>query len=281
MRGWDDDIMWPNIHLSRAAAGGVKKRRKKPGPKKGSKERARKAANCPCLEVHPRTADSKCPMPAGHTAALRVKGVGRCEKHKDDQGQLQVVANYTAEEEQQRLALAPDEPDYPREKPVNYTKWLARVENDMNWYGKHDAHGDQRQLTLGIEIAIKIENQLRKLSANLDKSTHRSFVNRVHTLTIMQEMIEAATTTEGSRVSSSCRRSAYDYDNIFVGAVQKLTDAQSRRLKVLDRGTWVKDLCEMIKQYDKYCVWPRLKDALVLLDPEAAEEIALEETPAP
>lgn len=185
-------------------------------------------------------------MPSSHSAALRVKGVGRCLMRQHDHGQPQLIANYTAEEEHQHLQLTPNEPDYPQEKPVNYAKLLARLEHDMNWYGKHDEHGNQRQLTLGIEIAIKVKSQLRTLSANLDKLTHRSFANRVHTLTAMQQMTETATTTEGSRLARSCRNSRYDYDNIFIGAVQKLTEPQRRRLKVLDRGICIESLCETI-----------------------------------
>lgn len=152
---------------------------------------------------------------------------------------------------------------------------IARIEHDLNWYGKHDEHGDQRQRTLGMDIAINIEKWLRTLSDNLDKPTHRSFANRVHTLTVMQKMIETATTTDSSGVSSSCRNQAYNFDDIFVGAVQKLTEGQHRRLKVLDRGAWVKQLGELITECDAYCKWPRLRNALVLIDPEAAGEVPM------
>lgn len=98
----------------------------------------------------------------------------------------------------------------------------------------------------------KIHKHLQTPSDNLDKSTHRSFANRFHTLTTMQTSIEVATTTESSRVANSCRNDSWNYDNLLVGAVQKLLDGQRRRLKVLDRGTWVQAFCKMIQDCDAY-----------------------------
>lgn len=51
----------------------------------------------------------------------------------------------------------------------------------------------------------------------------------------------AATTSEGSRLRAACRNTACDYDEILLGAVERLTAGQRGRLKVLDRGSWAED----------------------------------------
>ncbi|KAI1373974.1 hypothetical protein F4677DRAFT_427811, partial [Hypoxylon crocopeplum] len=160
-----------------------------------------------------------------------------------------------------------DEPE-PKEKPANYSKLLERTEKDLGWYGKYDNMSDQREQTMGIDVSIKIEGFLSKLRESMDK--HKSFGNRVHVLTVMREILMAVCQTQGSRVGSEVRKSAYEYDDNMVLAIEKLTPGQRRKLWALDDGAWARKMQEFIDESEGYCFLDRLPEVLQLLNPNAS-----------
>lgn len=79
-------------------------------------------------------------------------------------------------------------------------------------------------------------------------------------------MIEAATLTEGSRVSSVCRNQAWNYDEVFIEALGKLTEGQRKWLKVFDGVSFVSKLVELIPEFDAHCKWEKMPEALAMID---------------
>ncbi|KAK7740621.1 hypothetical protein SLS62_011062 [Diatrype stigma] len=201
-----------------------------------------------------------CPRPAKSATELQVPQTASGS-----------AARTTGNHQGNAINLTNDEADpdsEPREKPADYSKLLEMTEKDLGWHGKYDNVSDQRQVSLGIQVAIKIEKLLERLRGYME--TNKSFSNRVHILTVMREIIMAPLQTEGSRIGREVRNSAYQYDDNFVWAVEKLTDAQKQKLKTLDGGKWVEALRELMEQADAYCVFPKLREALVAIDPAAA-----------
>lgn len=254
------------------------RRGKKPGPKKGRQGRAAKP-ECECVREAPRWPgrEVKCPMPSLDPPGLHIAGVERVRTLQDG-----TRVDYTAEDlawvgaarERGAYEAGPE----PREKAVDYGGLLARAEHDLDWYGKWDALSDQRMRTLGTDISIRFEKMLRRLLGYLEKPKGcLSFGNRVHVLTVMRGIIEAVVSTNG-RIGSECRKDGFQYDDMFLWAVEKLSDGQRRRLRVLDRGEWVEDLVKTINEATAYCVFEKMKDALALIDPDAAASGAASET---
>ncbi|RYP51936.1 hypothetical protein DL768_002812 [Monosporascus sp. mg162] len=158
----------------------------------------------------------------------------------------------------------------PSEKPADYSKLLETTEKDLGWHGKYDNVSERRQITLGIEVSFKIGKLLERLRGYME--THQSFPNRSHILTVMREILVAVLQTEGSRIGHEVRSSAFEYDANFVWAVEKLTDDQRRKLKALDGGKWIKALQELIELANGHCIFPKLRKALLMIDPDAAAE---------
>ncbi|RYP86543.1 hypothetical protein DL769_000715 [Monosporascus sp. CRB-8-3] len=161
-------------------------------------------------------------------------------------------------------------PSEPSEKPADYSELLESAEKDLGWHGKYDNVSERRQITLGIEVSFKIGKLLERLRGYMEN--HQSFPNRSHILTVMREILMAVLQTEGSRIGQEVRSSAFEYDANFVWAVEKLTDDQRRKLKALDDGKWVKALQELIELANSYCIFPELRKALLMIDPDAAAE---------
>ncbi|RYO80925.1 hypothetical protein DL764_009830 [Monosporascus ibericus] len=158
----------------------------------------------------------------------------------------------------------------PSEKPVDYSKLLETTENDLGWHGKYNSVSERRQITLGVEVSFKIGKLLERLRGYFEN--HQSFTNRSHILTVMREILMAVLQTEGSRIGHEVRSSAFEYDANFVWGVEKLTDDQRRKLKALDDGKWVKALQELIELANAYCIFPDLRKALLMIDPDAVAE---------
>lgn len=117
-------LRFPIFYTSQT--GGVKKPRSQ---KRSSTAKKINKALCPCLEaLLPHGPDAKFPMPSSDPAALRVKNVRR---DLVSENREQLLADYSAEEEEQRLELNLDESNYAQKKPVNYSKLLACVEIDI------------------------------------------------------------------------------------------------------------------------------------------------------
>lgn len=200
----------------------------------------------------------RCPRPAKSAAELRVpQKASASTRGRRSNGRNDVV-DLTNEEE------APE----PHEKPADYSKLLEMTEKDLGWHGKYDDVSDRRQITLGIQVSIKIEKLLERLRGYME--TNKSFPNRVHILTVMREIIMAPLLTESSRIGREVRNSAFQYDDNFIWAVEKLTEGQKSRLKILDDGKWVEGLGELIELANAYCSFPKLREALAAIDPDAA-----------
>lgn len=200
----------------------------------------------------------QCPRPPKSAAQLQIPQPQAQTRRSGN------TANSEADEE---------EPE-PKEKAADYSKLLQKVEKDLGWYGKYDKYSDAREQTAGMNVASQIETTLEKLRGHMDK--HRSFGNRVHILTIMREMLMAVLQTEGSRVGSEVRNSAYQYDDNLIWAVEKLTMAQRRKLKTLDGGAWVREMQKLIDEAKSYCIFERLPTVLSLIDPDASDDTAAE-----
>ncbi|RYP83379.1 hypothetical protein DL770_005399 [Monosporascus sp. CRB-9-2] len=211
------------------------------------------------LMKSPRTIP-RCPRPAKSPTELQVPQMTPSSNAGNEGNRHGSVINLTGEE-------ATSEPS---EKPADYSKLLETTEKDLGWHGKYDNVSERRQITLGIEVSFKIGKLLERLRGYMEN--HQSFPNRSHILTVMREILVAVLQTEGSRIGHEVRSSAFEYDANFVWAVEKLTDDQRRKLKALDDGKWVKALQELIELANAYCVFPELRKALLMIDPDAASQ---------
>ncbi|ROV92587.1 hypothetical protein VMCG_08924 [Cytospora schulzeri] len=262
----DSSLLFPDT--ARITKSTTTKRRKKPGPKKGRKRQAANKPECECIQAaaHGWPYERlKCPMPSLDPPDLCISGVDRTDTMEDGS-----TVDCTAEDLAWVTAQGDGYEVEPKEKAVDYGGLLAKVEHDLDWYGKWDALSDVRMRTLGADIAIRIEKTLKRLLGYLEKPKGcRSFGNRVHVLTVMSAIIDAVVSTNG-RIGCECRKWGFEYDDVFLWAVEKLSEGQRRRLRVLDRGEWVASLVDTIEAARSYCVFDKLKDALALIDPDAA-----------
>ncbi|CAJ2502793.1 Uu.00g101870.m01.CDS01 [Anthostomella pinea] len=156
-----------------------------------------------------------------------------------------------------------DGPSEPKEQSCNFTWVLDRAETHLGWTGNWDKCSQIRQVSIGYDIALKLQKLFKKLNAAMDK--YLTFVNRVHILTVMREMIMATLETEGT-VGKECRECAREFDTNFVAAVRKLTTNQLKRLKVLEGGKWVQELQDLLDEAERQNLFAHLKQALVLID---------------
>lgn len=171
-------------------------------------------------------------------------------------------------------------PPEPKEKAVNYSSLLAKTEHDLDWYGKYDALSDARQRTLGGDIAIRITDTLKKLYGYLQKPKGcQSFANKIHVVTVMRDIISAVVNTNG-RIGSECRKYGFQYDDHFLWAVQTLSAGQLARLRELERGAWVTETLQLVKDAKDYCVFKKVGEALKIVDPEAGAK-AVSSVPKP
>ncbi|KAI1098729.1 hypothetical protein F4804DRAFT_323893 [Jackrogersella minutella] len=206
----------------------------------------------------------QCPRPPKSAAQLGVSKVQSAPSIRPRAGYEEISHHPEVDD---------DEPE-PREKLVDYSKLIATTEKDLGWYGKYDKMSDQREQTAGINVSIKIEGLLRKLCGFMDK--HQSFNNRVHVLTVMREIIMAVLQTQGSRVGSEVRKSAYQYDDNMVWAMEKLTPGQRRKLKNHNGGAWVRDLRQLIDEANQYCFLERLPETLRLIEPNPGDSVEVD-----
>ncbi|RYP56262.1 hypothetical protein DL771_012049 [Monosporascus sp. 5C6A] len=202
----------------------------------------------------------RCPRPAKSPTELQVPQKTPSSNAGNDGNRRDNIINLADEEAARE----------PSEKPVDYSKLLEITEKDLGWHGKYDKVSERRQITVGVEVSFKIGKLLERLQGYMEN--HHSFPNRSHILTVMREILMAVLQTEGSRIGHEVRSSAFEYDANFVWAVEKLTDEQRRKLKALDGGKWVKELQELIELANAYCIFPGLRKALLLIDPDAAAE---------
>ncbi|KAH9900095.1 hypothetical protein F4778DRAFT_740035 [Xylariomycetidae sp. FL2044] len=156
------------------------------------------------------------------------------------------------------------DPSEPKENPCNFTWVVDRTETHLGWTGNWDKCSAQRQLSIGYDVALKLQKLLKKLSVNMDK--YFTFINRVHILTVMREVMIACLDTD-TRVGKEVKECARLYDDMFVEAVGKLTDNQKRRLKKLEGGKWLeesKKTVEEAKRQDN--VFRRLEEHVRLIE---------------
>ncbi|KAI1342900.1 hypothetical protein F5Y15DRAFT_371328 [Xylariaceae sp. FL0016] len=125
----------------------------------------------------------------------------------------------------------------PEEPAADYMQMLKLIERDLGLHGEYDKYDRECQLSLGMPVAVKIEVKLNKLQQRIDQ--HRSFQNRVHILSVMQEIVMAVLMARDSCVASEVRKTASRYDDIFVMAFEKLTMSQRRQLRDVDDGAWI------------------------------------------
>ncbi|KAI0024202.1 hypothetical protein F4780DRAFT_651190 [Xylariomycetidae sp. FL0641] len=156
-----------------------------------------------------------------------------------------------------------DEPSEPKEQGCDYNWVLERAAWHLGWTGSFDSLPDVQQANVGYSAAFKLLNLLQKTHDLMDK--HVTFADRVHILTIMRDVM-AATLETNSRVGASCREHAHSYDDNFVGAVNKLTESQKKRLKVLADGKWLHELQGLVEAAERQNMFPRLSEALVTID---------------
>ncbi|XXH02784.1 hypothetical protein Hte_009170 [Hypoxylon texense] len=204
----------------------------------------------------------QCPRPPKSAAQLQIPPL-QTQTRRSGSNAANPEADEEEEEEEEE-----EEPE-PKENAADYSKVLEKVEKDLGWYGKYDKYSDARERTVGTAVAIRIRGVLEKMRGHMDK--HRSFGNRAHVLTVMREILMAVLQTEGSRVGAEVRKSAYQYDDNLIWAVEKLTPAQRRKLQNLDGGAWVAEMRKLVGEANSYCIFERLPTVLSLLDPDAED----------
>ncbi|KAI1156452.1 hypothetical protein F4825DRAFT_296352 [Nemania diffusa] len=143
----------------------------------------------------------------------------------------------------------------PKEQACNFTWALDRAETHLGFTGNYDNTSETRQISLGYEIALRLQKLLKKLDAAVDK--HLTLANRVHILTVMREII-AATLEAGQTVGKECRECSREFDSTFLAAVCKLTPIQLKRLKVLEDGKWLEEMQSLVTEANRQAMFPLL-----------------------
>lgn len=147
----------------------------------------------------------------------------------------------------------------PKENPCNFTWCLDRAETHLGFTGKLDDVSEIRQLSVGYEIALKLQSTLKKLNAMMDK--HVTLPNRVHILTVMREIM-AATLEADHTAGKECRECAREFDSNYLSAVRKLTPQQLTRLKTIEGGKWLQELQDLVTEANRQAMFPLLAQAL-------------------
>lgn len=155
------------------------------------------------------------------------------------------------------------EPAEKKEQSCNYTWIVDRTEVHLGWTGNWDKYSEIRQHSIGIGVASKILKLFQQMEKNMEK--HKTFPNRVHVLCVMREMLMATLETE-SIVGTEVRENAQGYDAAYIGAVEKLTPPQRRRLRALEGGKVVDELKELISEAKHQNLFPRLDEALKIIE---------------
>ncbi|RYP36652.1 hypothetical protein DL766_001892 [Monosporascus sp. MC13-8B] len=155
------------------------------------------------------------------------------------------------------------EPPEPREPSCNYTWVVDRAETHLGWTGNWDKYSEIRQHTVGVSVAGKLQKLIQLMEKHMDK--HKTFVNRVHILCVMREILMATLDTD-SIVGTEVRRNAQGYDDAYVAAAGKLTQPQRRRLKALEGGKVIQEFKELVDEAKHQNMFPRLEEALAIFD---------------
>ncbi|KAI0201943.1 hypothetical protein F4808DRAFT_89317 [Astrocystis sublimbata] len=146
----------------------------------------------------------------------------------------------------------------PKERACNYTWTLDRAEVHLGFTGQYDGMTEQRQLSIGFEVALKLQKYLKRLNAALDNNV--TVANRVHILTVMREIL-AATLEADNTLGKECRECSREYDSTYLAAVRKLTPEQLSRLKSLEHGKWLEEFQDLITVATRQNMFPLLKKA--------------------
>ncbi|RYP30641.1 hypothetical protein DL767_006141 [Monosporascus sp. MG133] len=155
------------------------------------------------------------------------------------------------------------EPPEPKEPACNYTWVVDRAETHLGWTGNWDKYSEIRQHTIGVSVAGKLQKLMQLMEKHMDK--HKTFVNRVHILCVMREVLMATLDTD-SIVGSEARRNAQGYDDAYVAAAEKLTAPQRRRLKALEGGKVIREFQELVDEAKHQDMFPRLEEALAIFN---------------
>ncbi|RYO74478.1 hypothetical protein DL764_010822 [Monosporascus ibericus] len=155
------------------------------------------------------------------------------------------------------------EPPEPKEPACNYTWVVDRAETHLGWTGNWNKYSEIRQHTIGVSVAGKLQKLMQLMEKHMDK--HKTFVNRVHILCVMREVLMATLETD-SIVGSEARRNAQGYDDAYVTAAEKLTPPQRRRLKALEGGKVIREFQELVDEAKHQNMFPRLEEALAIFD---------------
>ncbi|KAK6842531.1 hypothetical protein PG987_003391 [Apiospora arundinis] len=156
-------------------------------------------------------------------------------------------------------------PSMHKDEPVDFTWMLNHAEAELGRTGKYDKRGPVRQKSLAVLAAGQVGRILKKLDGKM--VNHGSFSNRVHILTVMREIIHAFMNapTRPAAGAEAPRYLAY-YQSLFLAAVDKLTQHQKNRLKVLEGGLWMLELQDMVELAEGTGVSAGLEQALARID---------------
>ncbi|RYP78371.1 hypothetical protein DL771_000556 [Monosporascus sp. 5C6A] len=155
------------------------------------------------------------------------------------------------------------EPPEPKEPSCNYTWVVDRAETHLGWTGNWDKYSEIRQHTIGVSVAGKLQKLMQLMEKHMDK--YKTFVNRVHILCVMREVLMATLDTD-SIVGSEVRRNAQGYDDAYVAAAAKLTPPQRRRLKALEAGKVIREFQDLVDEAKHQNMFPRLEEALAVFE---------------